>query len=278
MILKQVLLITAIVLITLLLIYVFQRHLIYFPATEQPLRQNYSAEDMTLIKIPVSKDIILSSWYRPSQDKKPTILYLHGNAGHIGYRMPLARSFISAGFGVLLLEYRGYGGNPGKPTESGFYQDGRAAMLFLQQQGVDAHDIVLYGESLGTGVATKLATEFKTCALILQSPYTSLTALARYHYPWLPPLPLMDKYDSLSRIQDIHTPLLIVHGKEDNVVPFQQALTLFEKANQPKEQIEFPTKGHHDLWDDNFSELLINYIHKTCMSTSSEIGKTEKHL
>lgn len=269
MILKQMVLITVLVLVVLLLIYVFQRHLIYFPDTEQPLPQNFSAADMKIIKIPVSKDITLSSWYRPAQDKKTTILYLHGNAGHIGYRMPLVRSFISAGFGVLLLEYRGFGGNPGTPTESGFYQDGRAALLFLQQQGIEVSNIVLYGESLGTGVATKLATEFKTCAVVLQSPYTSLTALARYHYPWLPPLPFMDKYDSLSRIQDIHTPLFVMYGKLDNVVPPEQSLTLFEKANQPKEMVEFSTKGHHDLWDNNFAVLLINFIHKTCVPGSS---------
>lgn len=240
-----------------------QRALIYFPSLEKPNPKEFHAEDMQVIQIPVADRLILSSWYKPPLDKMSVILYLHGNAGHIGYRMRLLRQFIDAGFGVLLLEYRGYGGNPGTPTESGFYQDGRAAMHFLQQQGIQDDKIVLYGESLGTGVATQLATEFSVCALILQSPYTTLTALARYHYFWLP-LPVLDKYDSLSRIQKIHAPLLVLHGKLDNVVPYTQGLILFDLANQPKQWHEFPTKGHHDLWDGNFASIVINFINEYC--------------
>ena len=176
--------------------------------------------------------------------------------------MYLAHKFLAAGFGVLLLEYRGYGGNPGKPTELGLYEDARAAMHFLQQQGIPDNNIVLYGESLGTGVATKLATEFPICALVLQSPYTSLSALARCHYGL--PIPLRDKFDSLSRIQKIHVPILMLHGKLDVVVPYSQGLTLFNFANQPKKWIEFPTKGHHDLWDTHFADEVSHFINSSC--------------
>ena len=217
---------------------------------------------MQLIKIPVADDLTLSSWYKPPANNMPVILYLHGNAGHIGYRMYLARHFLAAGFGVLLLEYRGYGGNPGKPTESGLYEDGRAAIHFLQH-GIQENQIVLYGESLGTGIATQLATEFSVCSVVLQSPYTSFTALARYHYFWLP-IPVLDKYDSLSRIQKIHVPILMLHGKLDDVVPYSQGLALFSQANQHKKWVEYPTKGHHDLWDTNFAHTVINFINDYC--------------
>ncbi|KTC78860.1 Alpha/beta hydrolase family protein [Legionella cherrii] len=266
MMLKQLLLILFIFILIFVLSFSLQRYFIYFPSSEQPDRNAFEAEDMQLIEIPVADGLTLNSWYKPSVDKKPTILYFHGNAGHIGYRMYLVRQFLSEGFGVLLLEYRGYGGNPGKPTESGLYQDGRAAMKFLQHQGIETENIVLYGESLGTGVATQMATEFPVCALVLQSPYTSFTALARFHYPWLF-MPLRDKYDSLSRIQKIHTPVLMLHGKLDQIVPYEQGVVLFNHANQPKKWIEFSDKGHQDLWSPHFAHSVMHFINSYCVPT-----------
>lgn len=259
---KQLLLVLFLFILIVTLAYFFQRHFIYFPSPEKPNLRDFQAEDMQIIKIPVADGLILSSWYKPAVDNKPTILYLHGNAGHIGYRMYLARQFLAEGFGMLLLEYRGYGGNPGKPTESGLYQDARAAIKFLHQQGVQKN-IVLYGESLGTGVATQIATEFPVCSLVLQSPYTSLTAMARFHYSWVP-MPVIDKYDSLSRIQKIHAPVLMLHGKLDEVVPYDLGLTLFNQANQPKKWIEFADRGHHNLWDEHFVQIIIHFINTYC--------------
>jgi fermentation-respiration switch protein FrsA (DUF1100 family) len=260
---KPFLLILLLLILIFALAYSLQRYFIYFPSAEKPNPKDFQAEDMQVIQLTVADGLTLNSWYKPPLDNKPVILYLHGNAGHIGYRMFLARYFLSAGFGVLLLEYRGYGGNPGKPTESGLYQDGRAAIKFLQQRGIQERNIILYGESLGTGVATQLATEFPICALVLQSPYTSLTSLARYHYFGLP-MPIIDKFDSLARIQKIHVPILMLHGKLDEIVPYAQGLTLFNQANQPKEWMELPNKGHHDLWDAHFAHAVINFINSYC--------------
>ncbi|MCW8444452.1 alpha/beta fold hydrolase [Fluoribacter gormanii] len=260
---KQWLLVLILFILIATVAYFWQRYFIYFPSSEKPNLQDFQAEDMQIIKIPVVNGLTLSSWYKPPVDKKPVILYLHGNAGHIGYRMPLVRQFLSEGFGVLLLEYRGYGGNSGKPTESGLYQDARAAMQFLQQRGIEGKNIVLYGESLGTGVATQMAIEFPVCALVLQSPYTSLTALARFHYSWLP-MPMIDRYDSLSRIQKIHVPILMLHGKLDEVVPYNQGLALFNQANQPKEWIEFSDKGHQNLWNAHFAQAVVHFINVYC--------------
>ncbi|AUH72011.1 alpha/beta hydrolase [Legionella sainthelensi] len=263
MILKQFLLLLFLILLMFLIAYFLQRHFIYFPDEEKPHTKDFQAQDMEVVQIHEAGGLILHSWYKPPTHNNPTILYLHGNGGHIGYRMSLVRQFLSEGFGVLLLEYRGYGGNPGSPTEAGFYQDGRAAIQFLYQQGIQGNNMILYGESLGTGVATQLATEFPICALVLQSPYTSLTALARYHYFWLP-IPLIDKYDSLSRIQKIHVPTLMLHGQLDEVVPYSQGLTLFKFANQPKKWVAFPDKGHQNLWDARFACVVSQFIHSYC--------------
>lgn len=249
-----------------ILLYFLQRSFIYFPTAEIPNRQNLHAENIQQIKLHTKDNLLLNSWYKTAEPNKPTILYFHGNAGNIGGRIFLARQFINAGFGVLLLEYRGYGGNEGQPTEQGLYQDGRAAIDFLQQQKITTKQLVLYGESLGTGVATQLATEFSVCAVILQSPYTSLKALARYHYFWLPVIKMRDKFDSLARINKIKAPLLMLHGTKDLVVPYAEGVKLFNYANEPKQWVDLPNKGHNNLWDLNFTNKVKQFINTHCQA------------
>ncbi|WP_133128144.1 alpha/beta hydrolase [Legionella nagasakiensis] len=245
-------------------IYLRQRHLIYFPLHDMPKPIDFQASDMGVIALKTQDGLQLSAWYKPAVKPHPTVLYLHGNAGHIGYRIPLARQFMNEGLGVLLLEYRGYGGNAGYPSEQGLYMDARAAMHFLKTQGIRPEKVVLYGESLGTGVATQLASEYQVCSMILQSPFTSLTNLARYHYPWIFIKP-WDRFNSLKRIKSIHTPLLIIHGERDQIVPHQQGLALYDAANQPKKIYLLPQRGHNDLWGEStFSEEVIRFIKEHC--------------
>jgi len=245
--------------------YLFQRQVIYYPSRETPKRRDYQAMDMQVVGLTTADGLQLHAWYKVAQINQPTLLYLHGNAGNIGNRIGFARQFIHAGFGLLLLEYRGYGGNKGRPTEKGLYEDGRAGLQFLQQQGVKPKSIVLYGESLGSGVATKLAQEIRSCAVVLQSPYTSLTELARYHYPWLLFLKTWDKFDSMSRIASIQAPLLILHGKKDDIVPFSQGVALFQRAHNPKEILSFELYGHNDLSSaPGFAEKVIEFVKLHC--------------
>ncbi len=256
------LLISAVVII--LLSYIFQRHLIYFPDKHKPRLQDYNATDMCLVKLRTKDNIELSSWYKSAKQNQPTLLFLHGNAGNIGYRMPLIRKFIKAGFGVFLLEYRGYGGNKGSPTEQGLYEDGQTALTFLYKKGIKPQKIILYGESLGTGIATKLAAENPIACIILQSPFTSLANLARFHYPWSIIKP-WDKYSSIKRMKQIHAPLLVVHGKKDNIVPFTEGLAIFNEANNPKDIFVFDEKNHNDLWDaHDFFEKIIKFSYEYC--------------
>ncbi|KTC94542.1 alpha/beta hydrolase [Legionella erythra] len=249
--------------LVMLLLYFLQRHLIYFPAKQMPSRQHFHAQGMEDVKLVTSDGLHLNAWYQKATPGKPTILYLHGNAGHIGFRMPLVSGFLNAGYGVLLLEYRGYGGNPGSPSELGLYRDGEAAMTFLLNEGVPSEAVILYGESLGSGIATKLAEQTRFCAVILQSPYTSMAEVARFHYPWIL-LPPWDKFDSLSRIDRINAPLLILHGRLDRLVPFEQAQVLYKKAKEPKKLIEFADKDHNNLWDKDFFAQLMQFIHLHC--------------
>ena len=246
------------------LIYIFQRHLIFYPDKQVPLRHAFHAEDMQDVTLQTDDGLSLQAWYKPSTHARhPTLLILHGNAGNMGSRMPLARPFLDKGYGVLLLEYRGYGGNKGQPTEQGLYTDARAGMRFLEQQGVGFNQIVLYGESLGTGVATQMAYEHPVCALILQSPFVSLTAVGRYQYPWIV-IPPKDKFDSFSRMKAIHVPVLMLHGTADTVVPYAQGRALFNQSNGPKQWVELPNKGHSDLWDPEFIHNVDHFIATRC--------------
>lgn len=262
---KQVMLISCIIIgFVLLLMYVFQRHLIYFPNRHTPDLKTHHAQDMTVVSLTTTDGLILKSWYKPALHNQPTILYLHGNAGHIGYRMPLVRQFIKAGIGVFLLEYRGYGGNRGSPNEQGLYEDGQTALRFLEQQGIKPEKIVLYGESLGAGVATKLGSEHPACAIILQSPFTSLINVAHYHYPWMFMKP-WDHFNSLERIKTIQAPLLVLHGKQDQIVPYTDGLALFNAANDPKKMLSFDQQDHNTLWNaKNFSTKIIQFIQEYC--------------
>lgn len=250
--------------ILMVLFYLFQRYLIYIPMRQTPELSHFKATDLQIVTLHTKDAQILTSWYKPAENSQPTILFLHGNAGHIGYRMPLARQFINAGFGVFLLEYRGYGGNKGSPNEDGLYEDARTALQFLHQRKIRSDQIALYGESLGTGVATKMASEYPVCAIVLQSPFASLVSLSRYHYPWILIKP-WDRFDSLGRIKKIHSPLLVLHGKRDQLVPYEEGLTLFNQANEPKKMISYQDKDHHNMWNANgFSESIIHFVQTFC--------------
>ena len=152
---------------------------------------------------------------KPSTNKKDTIVVFHGNAGHIGHRVDKFRSFLEEGYGLLLVEYRGYGENPGKPTEGGFYKDGVAALEFLSKQNISKQKTILYGESLGCGLAVKLSTENQYHSTILEAPFTSIADVASRHYWYLPAQWLvLDRFEILGIIKKVKSPLLIIHGKK----------------------------------------------------------------
>jgi fermentation-respiration switch protein FrsA (DUF1100 family) len=151
--------------------------------------------------------------------------------------------------GILMPEYRGYGGNPGEPSEDGFVRDAEAALTFLKREGLAPDRIIVYGESIGSGVATRVASERPVTAVVLESPFTSLTAMAARHYPWLPVGRLLqDRFDSASRIGRVRAPLLVLQGGRDTIVPPEMGRALFEAASEPKELWSAPEADHNDLY------------------------------
>ncbi len=223
-----------------------QWRLIYYP-TPGPVPPAATAlpngQDVTL---ETEDGIRLGAWYFPVPGGGPAVLVCHGNAGDRSMLADLAAGFNKMGLSVLLFDYRGFGGNPGRPSEKGTAADARAAQAWLAAQpGVEK--IVYFGESLGAAVALRLAVERPPAALILRSPFTTLLDVSATHYPWLPARwVLSDRYPSIDRISSVHVPVLVIAGDRDDVVPEWQSRQLFDAANEPKEYVLVPGAGHND--------------------------------
>ena len=244
-------------------LYLFQRQLIYYPDRARP--ELFGLEQLGVREAVLSTEdgLSLLSWYLPAQPGRPVVAYFHGNGGHIGYRAERLLRFAREGFGVLMAEYRGYGGNPGSPSETGFYADGRAALAFLERQAVAPNRLVLYGESLGSGVAVQLAVQHQIAGLILEAPPTSVAEVAQCHFPYVPAARLVtDRFDSLSRIGQVRAPILVLHGEGDRVVPVRFGRTLFNAAPEPKEGWFAPEAGHEDLARYGGLDVVVAFIER----------------
>lgn len=252
-------------LLVMALLFLFQRQIMYIPFGGQPdLAEAGLAGEMQPVTLKTEDGLALLAWYRPAATAdRPTLVYFHGNAGHIGMRADKVRPYLQAGWGLLLVEYRGYGGNPGRPDEPGLYADGRAALAFLDATGVPPDRLVLYGESLGGAVAVQMATEHAAGALVLEAPLSSAGAVAQARYPIFPARWLvLDKYDSLAKITAVRIPLLLVHGERDSVIPPRLARALFEAAPEPKEAVFLPDAGHNDLHEHGLAELVLDFVNR----------------
>ena len=240
-----------------LFIYFYQRNLLYNPSENNYLNDkiNFNYKE---IFIETDKNIKLKSWFINKDLKKfKTVVFFHGNAGNLLNRVHKINELNKLDINILLTSWRGFSGNKGKPSEKNLYYDAQQIINWLKVQGLDNKDIVLYGESLGTGVATELASKNNFGGIILESPFTSMVDTAKIYYPYLPVnFLLKDRYDSKSKINDIKTPILIMHGKMDNIVPQQMGLELFEKANNPKYSY-FPEDDDHMM---NYNKQLLNKI------------------
>jgi hypothetical protein len=242
--------------------YFGQRRLLYFPDPTLPKPASWGVPEMTAVQVDTADGLSLLAWYRPPADNdKPTLAFFHGNAGHIGYRGGKMRPYLDAGFGVLLLAWRGYSGNPGSPTEEGLYHDGRAALSFLAQAGGPPSRIVLYGESLGSAVAVQLATEQSVAAVVLEAPFTSTADVAASHY-WFMPVQYMvlDRFETKGKIARVGAPLFIIHGEEDRVVPADHGRALFAAASEPKEARFIPAAGHNDIYEFGAADAVIDFL------------------
>ena len=238
-------------------LYIFQRSLLY-----HPVENNYYGDKLTVniekVKITTDDNIDLLAWYHKKDIKKyKTILYFHGNAGSLEDRIHKINHFKDMNINFILLAWRGFSGNKGKPTEQGLYQDARSAVKWLINQGVTEENIIIYGESLGTGVATEIAQNKNFAGVILESPFTSMIDLGKKYYPIFPvKLLLKDKYESEKKIKNLKSPILVIHGKKDKIVPFYMGKKIFDMANNPKFNY-FTEMDDHMM---NYDENLINEI------------------
>jgi fermentation-respiration switch protein FrsA (DUF1100 family) len=206
--------------------------------------------DVEPVTFETTDGLRLSGWFVAASEPSPhvTVLVFNGNAGNRAHRAPLAAAFHRHGLQVLLFDYRGYGGNPGTPTEKGLAADSRAARAYLAgRSDVDASRIVYFGESLGTAVAVDLAVDHPPAALVLRSPFTSAADVGQHHYPFLPVrLLLRDRFAAIDRIQRIQVPILVIAGGHDRIVPIDSSRRLYEAAVAPKTLLVLPDADHND--------------------------------
>jgi fermentation-respiration switch protein FrsA (DUF1100 family) len=223
--------------------------LLYFPSRaiiETPDEAGLEYRDL---RLKADDGERLHGWWTGARtDSLGHLLLCHGNAGNIGDRVLHAALLTAAGFDVLLFDYRGYGRSTGRPSEEGTYRDARAALTcLLEQPAVDPARVFYLGESLGGAVAVDLALERPPAGLVLLSAFTGVRELGRLHYPFVPTTLVPDAYPTLRRIQELHAPLLVLHGDRDEIVPLAQGKALFEAAPGPKRLHVFPGLGHNDL-------------------------------
>lgn len=224
-------------------LFVAQRALIY-PAP--PSSQPGVPAGMSPITLETDDGLALRAAFRPARAGLPTIIFFHGNGDSLAGAAVVTEQLGAAGYGLLLVEYRGYGGNAGRPDEAGLYRDGRAALAWLATQSVTRDHIVLIGNSLGSGVATQLASEGKIAGLVLISGFTSLPDAASTHYPWVPVrLLLRDRYDNRAKLSRISAPVLVLHGTRDTVIPVAHGERLAAAA--PKGTLVRVHDTGHDL-------------------------------
>jgi uncharacterized protein len=225
-----------------------QRRLIYFPTPGPVPSASAMSPNGRDVVLDTEDGIHLGAWYFPVGEEAPAVLVCNGNGGDRSMRAALAVALNRIGLSVLLFDYRGYGGNPGRPTEQGLAADARAAEAWLvAAPDLDPRRLVYFGESLGAAVTIGLATQRPPAALVLRSPFTSLADVAAVHYPWLPArLLLLDRYPSIERIASVSAPLLVVAGDRDDIVPESLSRRLYDAAGEPKRYVVVAGAGHND--------------------------------
>lgn len=233
------------------LVWLFQRKLIYFPFDHPMPAATELLPGAEEVAFETSDGLLLGGWFLPAPGGRAaaTVLVFNGNAGNRSFRAPLAAALAREGFAVMLFDYRGYGGNPGKPSEPGLLADARAAREWLDSRtDVDPDRVVLFGESLGAAVALASAVERPPAALVLRSPFTSLADVGRAHYPFLPVRWLLaDVYPSIDRVAGLDCPLLVVAGDRDRIVPTAQSRALYEAAPDRNKRLLLLEGGHNDV-------------------------------
>jgi len=215
----------------------YEKKGIYFPVRELDLTPKEIGLEFEDVYFLSSDGIKLNGWYIPTSESRTTVLFCHGNAGNIGHRVEIIDMLCKLGLDIFIYDYRGYGRSQGSPSEEGLYLDAQAACKYLiDKRNLNEGSIVVYGKSIGANVAIELCSKVRPAALISDSAFTSALEMGKKLFPFLPIKWFITvKYDALSKIKDITIPKLIIHSKDDEIIPFQHGRKLFEAALEPKE-------------------------------------------
>ncbi|NEM04436.1 alpha/beta hydrolase [Geodermatophilus normandii] len=231
------------------LLWALQRRLVYLPDDGPVPAAADAVPGGRDVRLTTADGLSLGAWFVPgATGDAPAVLVANGNGGHRGLRAPLARALSSAGLAVLLFDYRGYGGNPGSPSEEGLALDVRAARAWLlEEAGVPDDRLLYYGESLGCAVVTELAVEHPPAGLVLRSPFVDLAAVGSEHYPFLPVRSLLrDRYPVAEHVTRVRVPTTVVYGGADTIVPPSQSRRVADAAAGLHRQVEVPGADHND--------------------------------
>lgn len=254
--------------------YFKQRSFIYFPSNE--VRVN--TPSYRLVSYRTTDGLTLKAGFHPPAVGMPTILFFHGNGADWQSGAAASQLLADAGYGVLAAEYRGYQGNPGHPDEEGLYRDARAAHDWLGQQGVDDRSIVIVGNSIGSGAAVQLASEVRPAALILVSPFASLTRTVKARLPWLPvELLLRDRYDNETKVRTLNLPILVLHGTGDRVVPAEHSRILAQ-ANKRIELRLFEGAGHDLAYSSQAQSAELEWLAGKGIGNSDQVAQIHRQI
>lgn len=243
----------------------FEQGSLIYPAPRTPSPKPDGFEE---IRYRTDDGLDLRAGYRAAHAGKPTILFFHGNGADWPSTAPSTAHLTAQGYGVLAAEFRGYWGNPGSPNEQGLYADGRAALAYLASKGIAPKEIIIIGNSIGTGTAVQMASEQQPQALILTSPYASFSQLIGEKFPWLPTrILLKDHYESVEKLPNVTTPTLIIHGDQDGLIPVAHAHQL--AATNPNAKLEILRGYGHDLnFHDVTQDMILNFLNGDNESTA----------
>ena len=242
-------------------LFVFQRRLTFNKSSKPKRPTEYGLRGIKEVFIDTLDNLSLKAWFQEPKNNKPLLIYFHGNSYDIGERAYRIERYINKGWGVLLVAWRGYSGYLGYPKEKNLYIDGQAAVDWVKKNtNLQNSDIILYGESLGCGVAVELGLQNKFKSIILEAPFTSLCDIVQQKYLIYPAKYLtLDKFDNLSKIEMLSSPLLIIHGKKDEVIPYSHSVKLFYKAKEPKKHVCVDEAMHNNLYDFNIDKEVISF-------------------
>ena len=246
------------------IVFLFQRNLLYHPSIDNHLKDDLVIEptEINKVKITTNDNIDLLGWFYNRDVKKfKTILFFHGNAGSLKNRTYKLNHFKDLDVNFLIIAWRGFSGNKGKPNETGLYEDAKSAIKWLNNKGIKDKDIIIYGESLGTAVAVEIAQNKNYAGIVLESPFTSMINMGKKYYPFFPvSFLLKDKFESHKKIKKLSSPVLIIHGKVDKIVPYSMGKKMYELANEPKFFYSQEYGDHMLEYDENLLIALRQFI------------------